>query len=330
MNLRTLMSAYKTDPVSNFGKLEYCTRRYYTRLMAQIERDHGDVDVSTIKGRTIHEWHQVWTGGGKKISMGHALVGMMRTLANFGFFALDDEACQRLGLLLSKGRFANGKPRTVQITREQTTAICNASRATLPMIGLAQALQFECTWRQKDVIGEWLPVGEPGISDVCSMHPKKGPMKWLKGLRWEEIGADFIVHHVTSKRKKMSEPDLTLAPLVMAELEYQWPGCSADRSLLPAKGPVIIDEYTGFPYKADDFREEWRIFATDCGVPLNVQNRDARAGAISEAIMYGAEAAHVRDAATHSDVSQTMDYSRASRENTHTVQRMRMEKSRVA
>ena len=66
---------------------------------------------------------------------------------------------------------------------------------------------------------------------------------------------------------------------------------------------------------------------TECGVPLNVQNRDARAGAISEAIAFGANASHVRDAATHSDVSQTMDYSRASRENTHTVQRMRMEKS---
>jgi len=327
MRLSELMESYRTDPVSNFAKLEYCTRRYYVRLMAQIERAHGDVDVATIKGRTIYEWHQAWTNGGRKVSMGHALVGMLRTLANFGFFALDDEACQRLGLLLSKGRFANGKPRTVHITREQATAICNAARPRLPMVGLAQALQFECTWRQKDVLGEWLPIGEPGLSDVCSMHPKRGPMKWLKGLRWEEIGPDFVVHHVTSKRKKLSEPDLRLALLVMAELEHMWPGCSADRSLLPASGPVIIDEYTGFPYKADDFREEWRIIATECGVPLNVQNRDARAGAISEAIAMGAQAAHVRDAATHSDVSQTMDYSRASRENTHTVQRMRMEKS---
>jgi hypothetical protein len=335
MNLSALMESYRTDPVSNFAKLEYCTRRYYVRLMAQIERDHGDVDVSAIKGRTIYEWHQQWSDGGRKVSMGHALVGMLRTLANFGFFALDDEACQRLGLLLSKGRFANGKPRTVHITREQATAICNAARQRLPMIGLAQAIAFDCTWRQKDTIGEWLPIGEPGLSDVCSMHPRKGPMKWLKGLRWEEIGADLVVHHVTSKRKKLSEPDLKLAPLVMAELEHQWPGCIerrddkiiVRRDVLPASGPVIIDEYTGFPYKADDFREEWRIIATECGVPLNVQNRDARAGAISEAITMGAQAAHVRDAATHSDVSQTMDYSRASRENTHTVQRMRMEKS---
>ena len=201
-----------------------------------------------------------------------------------------------------------------------------------------QAIQFDFTWRQKDTIGEWLPIGEPGISDVCSMHPKKGPMKWLKGLRWEEIDADLVVHHVTSKRKKLSEPDLKLAPLVMAELEYQWPGCVerrddkiiVHRDLLPAKGAVIIDEYTGLPYKADDFREEWRIFATECDVPLNVQNRDARAGAISEAIQFGAKVEHVRDTAGHADTSQTYDYSRACMENTHTVQRMRMEKSQVA
>jgi hypothetical protein len=52
-----------------------------------------------------------------------------------------------------------------------------------------------------------------------------------------------------------------------------------------------------------------------------------RSDPISGFYQFGAQAAHVRDAATHSDVSQTMDYSRASRENTHTVQRMRMEKS---
>jgi len=42
MRLNELMSTYRTDSVSNFAKLEYCTRRYYVRLMAQIERDHGE------------------------------------------------------------------------------------------------------------------------------------------------------------------------------------------------------------------------------------------------------------------------------------------------
>ena len=33
-------------------------------------------------------------------------------------------------------------------------------------IALAQALQFELLLSQKDVIGEWVPVTEPGKSDV--------------------------------------------------------------------------------------------------------------------------------------------------------------------
>ena len=35
MNLSTLMVAYRTDPVSNYAKLEYCTRRHYDRLMGE-------------------------------------------------------------------------------------------------------------------------------------------------------------------------------------------------------------------------------------------------------------------------------------------------------
>src|ERR1700688_2039955 len=290
MRLCELMSTYRSDPISGFYKLEYCTRRYYDRLMDQLARTWwmdeqyecqraGSTEISAINGRRIHMWHREWTGGDLKISMGHALVGMLRTLANFGDYALDDKDCERVANILHKMRFANGRPRTVRITREQAVAIINAARPRLPMVGLAQAIQFDFAWRQKDCLGEWLPIDEPGLSDVHAVHKKRGPMKWLKGLRWEEIGADFVVHHVTSKRKKLSEPDLTLAPLVMAELEHLYPGCSADRSLLPATGPVIIDEYSGLPYKADDFREEWRIIATECGVPLNVQNRDARAGA---------------------------------------------------
>jgi hypothetical protein len=324
--LRSLMERYRHDPVSNFAKLEFCTRRYYDRLMGQLERPHGDCLISEVKGRDVHEWHQQWTEGGKKVSMGHALVGMLRTLVNFGDAMLDDTHCSRLATVLHKMRFENGRPRTVRITREQVIAICDAARTTLPMVALAQAIQFECTWRQKDVLGEWIPNSEPGVSEVLD-----GNMKWLKGLRWEEIDADLVAHHVTSKRKKLSEPDLKLAPLVMAELERMYinvPQCTLTRDMLPARGPVILDLRRGIPYYADDFREQWRKLATACGVPLNVQNRDARAGAISEAIAMGAEPAHVRDAATHSNLEQTYDYSRANRENTATVMALRAKQSK--
>lgn len=320
--LNNLMHRYRTDPVSNFTKLEFCTRRYYERLMGMIARPHGGGRIENIKGRAIHEWHQQWTDGGRKVSMGHALIGMLRTVVNFGDAILDDPHCTRLAIVLHKMRFENGKPRTVRITREQAMAICDAARQKTPMIALAQAIQFDFTWRQKDVLGEYVPVSEPGISDILD-----GNMKWMKGLRWEEIDADLVAHHITSKRKKLSEPDLKLAPLVLAELEHMWPGCSSNRALLPTKGPVVIDQHRELPFYADDFRQEWRKLATACGVPLNVQNRDSRAGAISEAIAMGAEPAHVRDAATHSNVEQTYDYSRANRENTATVMKMRRDKS---
>jgi hypothetical protein len=47
----------------------------------------------------------------------------------------------------------------------------------MPSIQLAQALQFELCLRQKDVIGEWVPVAEPGMSSV-TYHGRK----WLCGL----------------------------------------------------------------------------------------------------------------------------------------------------
>jgi hypothetical protein len=323
MNLSTLMRHYRTDPVSNYAKLEYCTRRYYDRLMAHILRTVGDPEIAEIKGRTVHLWHQQWTDDGHKVSIGHALVGMMRTLVNFGFFALDDADCERAATILSKGRFANGKPRTVRITRDQVLAIANFARPMAPMLALAQVLQFEFSWRQKDVIGEWVPVSEPGLSDIHRVT-KKGPLKWIKGVRWEEIDADGLVHHVTSKRKKLSEPTLAYAPLTCAEIDRMFPEGR------PKFGPIILYQDTGLPYDADKFREHWRAAAIAVGVPLNVQNRDSRAGGISEAIQLGCPVEHVRDMATHSDVSQTYDYSRANRENTHEVMRLRMEKNKVA
>jgi hypothetical protein len=351
-NLGRLMHRYCTDTLSNYykgqhamdGGLEYCTRRYYDRLMAQlgetkwtdeedgVERIASETSIEEIKGRTIHLWHQKWSHNGRKVSMGHALVGMLRTLVNFGAAYFDDLECARVSIILSKLKFDNGQPRTVRITRDQVIAIAASARPTLPMVSLAQVLQFEFGWRQKDVIGEWLPQSERSkLSEILD-----GNMKWVKGLRWEEIDADLVVHHITSKRKKLSEPDLKLAPLTLAELGRMWPGCYEidgdkiipHRDVLPAKGPVILDLGPHIPYYADDFREEWRKHAVACNVPLNVQNRDTRAGAVSEAIALGANPEHVRDMATHSDVSQTRDYSRASRENTATVMEQRAKLSK--
>jgi hypothetical protein len=82
-----------------------------------------------------------------------------------------------------------------------------------PSIALAQAFQFECTLRQKDVIGELVPLSEPGVSLVVIRN-----QKWLRGIVWQEIDQNLILKHVTSKKQKLTEVDLKLAPMVIEEL----------------------------------------------------------------------------------------------------------------
>lgn len=101
--------------------------------------------------------------------------------------------------------------------------------------------------------------------------------------------------------------------------------CEANRHLLPASGPLIINDVTGLPWTANEYRRKWRLVATKAGVPKNVWNMDSRSGAISEAIQAGAPIEFVRHAATHSDVSQTADYDRTQAESTAKVMKLRAE-----
>jgi hypothetical protein len=167
--------------------------------------------------------------------------------------------------------------------------------------------------RQKDVIGEWVPKNEPGLSDIVNDAGEK----WLRGLRWHEINGDLILRHTTSKRNKDIEVNLRMAPMVMEEF--------ARIGDLPSSGPVIRSEVTGRPYKTVHFRTEWRTIATAAGIPAAVKNMDTRAGAISEATDAGAELEHVRHAATHGDISMTQRYSRGGTEKIAQVQKARIE-----
>jgi integrase len=197
---------------------------------------------------------------------------------------------------------------------------------------MAQAFQFECTMRQKDIIGEWVPINEPGISDVIYRG-----RKWLRGLRWEEIDENLVLRHVTSKKDKEAEVDLKLAPMVLEELQEYCGGqpvvttdpvtkkVTARRDLLPAAGPVILCEIHAFPWYETEFRRKWRKVANECGIPKNVLNMDSRSGAISEAIAAGVPLEFVRHAATHSDIAQTQQYDRIQAKATRRVMEARIE-----
>ncbi|MGY2938924.1 hypothetical protein ACVWZ6_008526 [Bradyrhizobium sp. GM6.1] len=129
---------------------------------------------------------------------------------------------------------------------------------------MAQAIQFEFGLGQKDTIGEYVPVTEPGTSDIIL-----DGMKWLYGIRWEQVDEKLVLRHVTSFGAKSLELDFKRAPMVLEELKKLY------RGSVPKKGPIIISEWNQKPWGSSEFRRWWRKIADAAGVPKNVKNMDS-------------------------------------------------------
>jgi hypothetical protein len=307
-----LVDAFKSDPDSPFHEKRYATRVHYEILARLVRVELGERMLADITGRDLLHWHRQRYNAGK-VTMAHSMIGMFRMLLGYGVSLQGDAECLRLQSTLHSMRFPMGKSRTTRLTAAQAQAIIDAAHvAGLHSLAMAQAFQFECMFRQKDVIGEWVPDTEPGASEVTH-----GARKWLRGIRWEEIDEHLILRHVTSKRQKEVSIDLKQAPMVLAELRRL--------DIIPKRGPIIVHDRLRRPWHSQAFRVAWREMATSVGVPKEVRNMDSRAGAISEATDAGAELEHVRHAATHSDIAMTQKYSRGSEEKIAEVQRLRVE-----
>jgi predicted metal-binding protein len=318
MTLEKLIKRYRKDKVSSFQKLRHASRVNYVSILDRIVKHHGRTKLKTIKARTLLSWHAAWSSDGRTAS-GQDFVKRLRTVFRFGAAMLEDPEAARIAAIFSMLRFKGAAPRCEALTAEQAEAVRIGAHAVgLPSIALAQAFQFELMLRQKDVIGEWMPLKEPCASDV--VHRRQ---KWARGLRWDEIDADLILRHTTSKKLKDIEVDLKLAPMVMEEL------ARFDR--LPRSGPVVIFEGNGRPWGSSWFRRKWRDIADGAGVPKTVRNMDSRAGGITEATGAGADIDEVRQTATHSDIAMTQRYNRGNyRQRSAHVMRRRVASRRKA
>lgn len=313
----SLIRCYQTDQDSSFVKNRHCSKVYYYSLCRRIEKDQGHMKIADLNARLIKRWHETLIqpkkpGKPPAIALGHSVIGMFRTLVGFGLSILEDKECDRLSRVLKELRFPVGQARTEFLTAEQVVAIrTEAHKQGFHSIALAQAMQFEATQRQKDIIGEWVPSEEPVPSDILVAGKR-----WIRGIRWSEIDANLVLRHITSKRLKKVEVDLKLAPMVMEELRLL--------DHVPASGPLIISEKTKLPYEADAFRRNWRRLADACGVPKTVRNMDTRAGAITEALQSGARKDAVRKSATHSTEQMTERYGRGDADDIAEVMQSRV------
>jgi len=321
--LGDLIKTYQTDRISTYHALRYHTRQNAASILKRIVAAKGHVELSAIKRRDLAEWYMDWSAGGK-VSMAHAFIAQLRTISGYGASMLENDECERISSVLHRMKFAHGPPRTERLTSDQVVMIRTAARDHFGWysLALAQAFQFECIFRQKDICGEWVPESEPGESDV-----HVAGQKWLRGIRWEEIDDKWILTHKTSKRQKDIQWNLAAAPMVQEELAVlvELPVDQLSRHLFPTSGPIIINDVNGLPWTANEFRRKWRKVANHCKIPKGVRNMDTRAGAITEATEGGADLEHVKHAATHSDIAQTQRYSRGATEKIASVQKTRIE-----
>lgn len=244
-----------------YRSLRYRTRKHYDNLISRILESLDGRSFGDLTRASIDELRERWaTESGKTSEYG--LTVMLRTLAKRCADDLEDEACQRLSGIFSTFDIKSEKAPLTPLTKDHVLLIIKkAHEEGRHSIALAQAFQSEFKLQQRDVIGEWVPQREPGISDIIARK-----QKWLRGLRWEEIDRESLVlRHTLSRNGKPITVHLSQSPLVMEELNRLRPW--------PTKGPIIIHESVGLPYKAMTFRYVWRQIADAAGLPKEVTSK---------------------------------------------------------
>lgn len=305
-----LIRYYREHPHSPYRELKYNSQHVYDQHLDTLRDVVGKRRLGSLTGVDFLAWYKGFAGEGEAhVSSAHKLMNMFRIAVSWGV-VLELPQCSRLREILSEMRFAKPAPRVTFLSFDQAVAIIDkAHEMGLPSIALAQALQFELTMRQKDVIGEWLPDGEEGTGAIVA-----GGRRWANGLLWSHIGQDGVLRKVTTKTGAEAVFEIARYPLVVQELA-RWQG--------PRVGPMVIDERSGLPYRNQRFSKRWREVATAAGVPADVYNMDSRAGGITEATDAGAPIESVRHHATHRDARTTMRYSRQTLVKTASVAEIR-------
>jgi hypothetical protein len=272
LTVAELINSYYTDPKSPYHGLRHKTRVSYGGLTKRIAAKIGDKRLADLTAADIQSAYDDWAASGALV-MARTLITTLRLLVSFGVDAFGSAECNRLSVILHKLHFRHPKPKERRpLSAEEALKIREAARAKrFGSMAMAQALQFDCREQlaQRDIIGEWVPIGERGfVSEILDL---RGKMKWVEGIRWNNIDDDLVLRFRMSRHDAEVAIDLRQAPSVLAELRVQYG--TTERSKLPRSAkPIITNESTGRPWTNHHFRETWRTIAREVGVPDSVRN----------------------------------------------------------
>jgi hypothetical protein len=257
-----LFEFYHSNPKSPYFEKRYSSRRNSDSLTKHILADLKDTKIADITEADVRQCHEQWMarvaskGKGDGVSMAHALITQLRIVVNYGAKELKDSDCLHLSFILRNLRLKAVPPkRSAQLNESQVKAIIAAAhKMGWHSIALAQAIQFEWELGQKNIIGEWVPISEKGQSEIT-----RDGLKWLYGLRWNEIDGNFVLTHTSSQTLETVTINLKSKTLVVDELK---------RFHNPRKtsGAMIVHDQTGLPWQNFTFRATWREIAREAGV----------------------------------------------------------------
>lgn len=318
--VNSLIDHYEQHDLSPYHLVKYNTKATYDDGIKWIRKTVGTRTLSKISGIDFLTWHANYLKplkkeGPRRVDSAHRNMSMIRRVLKWGV-VLELPHAKRLSDIISVLEFEMPPVRNVYMTYEQAVAfIRKANELGRPSMALAQAIQFELGFRQKDVIGEWFPdMTGSGIRQTAVNTVK--PKRWDNGLTWSHIDADMILRKDTAKTGQGAAFDLKLYPMLMAELSR----VPADERI----GPIIVNPNTGLPFTGNTYRTEWRAIATLAGIPSDIQNRDSRSGSITEATDAGAGLEIVRHHSAHKNASMTARYSKNTLAKTSEVARLRI------
>jgi integrase len=295
----SLIAIYEAHEYSPYRRLARNSKENADYELRRLKHTVAERRVPKLNGIDFWRWYwqfrkPAYEGGPERITDAFHIMARVRAVFTFGvLLRLPD--LQELRYILSLIRFPNPDSRTQAMNFQQACDfIAQAHEFGYPEMALAEALEFELTLRQIDVIGKW----EFKKDD-------RNTLEWV-GLRWEKINKDLILSYKTSKRGREVVFDLKAYELVYAELRRF--------AILPSIGPVIVDSKTGRPFEYEEFRRRWRMIARAAGIPDEVQNRDSRPGGITEARNAGADIDDIQQHAAHAQARTTQIYIRESLE----------------
>ena len=204
--LASLIDLYSGDEESPYHDLRYRTQRSYDQQLKLLKTSVGARRIDKLNGEDFRRWYRKFRepkspGLPPRIGRAHYGITLLRILFGYGQ-TRGLPNCDKLKGILREMRFKDTPPRNTVMTYEEVIAfIAKAHELGRSELALAQALQFEGTPRQIDVIGEWLPDPE-----------RRSGTRWANGLLWQHI-RDYVLVKDTTKTGQEAGIDFKLYPL---------------------------------------------------------------------------------------------------------------------